>query len=116
MHWTLLIKSCPDAPGNPVLHALRFAACALADEVSISIFLLQEGLAATFVESPEGAPPPSTHHDLLDEIRELGGEIYALGLEWLEPRAEKKLAAGIHPANMATLIRTMKNSDQVISF
>ncbi len=115
MRWTLLIKSSPDAPGNPVLHALRFAACALADGVSISIFLLQEGLPAAYAEGLEEAPHP-THCDLLDEIRELGGEMHALGLEWLDAGTEKKLSAGICPANMATLIRTVKDSAQVISF
>ncbi len=75
MHWTILIKSHPDASGNPVLQGLRMAAAALADGILVSLFLSEEAASlALQLENP--GDRQRVHHDLIAEIQELGAEIY----------------------------------------
>ena len=114
MHWTILIKSHPDAGGNPVLQGLRMAAAALADGIGVSIFLAEEAASlALYSESPEGRQ--HVHHDLIAEVQELGAEIHVLGLEWLHAAENRVLLPGIKVASMKTLVRQMKRSDQVVT-
>lgn len=114
MHWTILLKSDPEAKGNPVLHGLRMAASALADDVEISIFLSQEAISLAFQDEQAGAQL-KVQQDLLHELQELGARIYVVGLEWLHQTEKSLLNASIETASMKTLIRQMKISDQVIT-
>ncbi|MGC9127739.1 MAG: hypothetical protein ACP5D5_07060 [Acidithiobacillus sp.] len=116
MHWTLIIKSHPDADGNPVLQALRMAASALADEIGISIFLTQDALPLALADGEDRSPRHLIQRDLLAEIRELGGEIRAVGLEWLPRDAARQLLEGVVSAGMKELVRVSKMSDQVITY
>ncbi len=114
MHWTILLKSDPEAKGNPVLHGLRMAASALADDVEISIFLSQEAISLAFQDEQAGAKQ-KVQQDLLHELQELGARTYVVGLEWLHQTEKSLLNASIETASMKTLIRQMKISDQVIT-
>ena len=110
VHWTVLIRSAPGSEGAPVLHALRTAIAALADEIAVSVFFVEEAVSLLHQEASATHP---VHHDLLAEISELQGEIHAI----VAPgnRAGPFLP-GVKIGNMATLVRSMKASDQVISF
>jgi len=116
MHWTLIIKSHPDADGNPVLQALRMAASALADEIGISIFLTQDALSLALPSAEQSSPRRIIQRDLLAEIRELGGDIRAVGLEWLPGTSARQLLEGVVSAGMKELVRVSKMSDQVITY
>ncbi len=114
MHWTILIKSHPDAHGNPVLQGLRVAAAACADGVEISLFLAEEAaLLALHTEALNERQ--RVHHDLMAEIQELGVAIHVIGFEWLQEAKGQTLRPGIQIASMKTLVRQMKLSDQVIT-
>ncbi|MCY0871943.1 MAG: DsrE family protein [Acidithiobacillus caldus] len=116
MHWTFIIKSHPDADGNPVLQALRMAASALADEIGISIFLTQDALSLALADADDHTARHTIQRDLLAEIRELGGEIRAVGLEWLPQTPPRPLLGGVVSAGMKELVRISKMSDQVITY
>ncbi|OFC30590.1 hypothetical protein BAE29_08715 [Acidithiobacillus caldus] len=116
MHWTFTIKSHPDADGNPVLQALRMAASALADEIGISIFLTQDALSLALADADDHTARHTIQRDLLAEIRELGGEIRAVGLEWLPQTPPRPLLEGVVSAGMKELVRISKMSDQVITY
>ncbi|WP_308388126.1 DsrE family protein [Acidithiobacillus sp. AMEEHan] len=110
MQWTVLIRSAEGSASNPVLHALRTAIAALADDIQVKVFFLEAALA---VLRSEALASHAVYHDLLEEIRELGGEIHAIALP-TDPDAP--FLPGVKIGNMATLVRSMKSSDQVISF
>ncbi|MEB8476078.1 MAG: hypothetical protein ACYCY2_05765 [Acidithiobacillus ferriphilus] len=114
MHWTILIRSHPDAGGNPVLQGLRMAAAAVADEIVVSVFLA-EGAASLALHSEDLGARRRVHHDLIAEVQELGAEIHVIGLEWLHTVENRVLIPGIKVASMKTLVRQMKFSDQVIT-
>ncbi|WP_414039718.1 DsrE family protein [Acidithiobacillus sp. M4-SHS-6] len=114
MHWTILLKSDPEAKGNPILHGLRIAASALADDVKISIFLTQEAISLAFRDEQAGAKQKA-QQDLLHELQELGARTYVVGLEWLHQAEKSLLNTHIEAASMKTLVRQMKISDQVIT-
>ncbi|WP_232821335.1 hypothetical protein [Acidithiobacillus ferrivorans] len=114
MHWTILIRSHPDASGNPVLQGLRMAAAAVADEIVVSVFLA-EGAASLALHSENPGARWRVHHDLIAEVQELGAEMHAIGLEWLHTTENRALIPGIKMASMKTLVRQMKLSDQVIT-
>ena len=114
MHWTILIKSHPDASGNPVLQGLRMAAAALADGIGVSIFLAEEA-ASLALHSENLGERQRVHHDLIAEVQELGAEIHVIGLEWLHAAENRTLMPGIKVASMKTLVRQMKRSDQVVT-
>ncbi len=114
MHWTILLKSSPEAKGNPVLQGLRMAASALADDVEVSIFLSEEAIALAFQDEVVGERQ-RVHQDLLHEIHELGAHIHVIGMEWLHQSEKLLIKPEIELANMKTLIRQMKTSDQVIT-
>ncbi|BBF64093.1 hypothetical protein AFERRID_03110 [Acidithiobacillus ferridurans] len=114
MHWTILIKSHPDASGNPVLQGLRMAAAALADGIPVSLFLSEEAASlALHIENP--GDRQKVHHDLIAEIQELGAEIYVIGLDWMHAVGSLTLIPGIKVASMKTLVRQMRLSDQVVA-
>lgn len=110
MHWTVLIRAAAGSEGAPVLHALRTAIAALADDIEVKVFFLEEAVAVLRKEACISHP---AHHDLLEEIKELGGELHAVALpsDNTDP-----FLPGVKIGNMATLVRSMKTSDQVISF
>lgn len=114
MHWTILLKSHPEAQGNPVLQGLRLAAAALADGVEISIFLSEQAMALAFQEDSP-TEKQHAHHDLLHEIHEMGARIHVVGMEWLHQSEQRLLNPCVEVASMKTLVRQMKNSDQVIT-
>ncbi|MCK9188621.1 DsrE family protein [Acidithiobacillus sp.] len=114
MHWTILIKSHPDAGGNSVLQGLRMAAAALADDIDVSIFLAEEA-ASLALHSENLGGRQRVHHDLIAEVQELGAEIHVIGLEWLHLAKNRTLIPGIKVASMKTLVRQMKRSDQVVT-
>ncbi|MBU2811490.1 DsrE family protein [Acidithiobacillus thiooxidans] len=114
MHWTILLKSDPEAKGNPVLHGLRMAASAVADGVEVSVFLAQEACPLAFLDEQTGAKQ-LVHQDLIHELQELGAKIYVVGLEWLHQSEKSLLNSSIEVASMKTLVRQMKISDQVIT-
>ncbi|UTV81735.1 DsrE family protein [Acidithiobacillus sp. YTS05] len=110
MQWTVLIRSVAGSESNPVLHALRTAIAALADDIQVKVFFLE---AAVEVLRSGAQTAHAVHHDLLAEIRELGGEIHVIVLP---NDAGDPFLPGVKIGNMATLVRSMKSSDQVISF
>ncbi|WP_312261478.1 DsrE family protein [Candidatus Igneacidithiobacillus taiwanensis] len=110
IHWTVMIRSAPGSEGAPVLHALRTAIAALADEIAVSVFFVEEAVAVLRQEASVTHP---VHQDLLAEIRELQGEILAIVQPGSNPGP---FLPGVKIGNMATLVRSMKASDQVISF
>lgn len=114
MHWTILIKSHPDASGNPVLQGLRMAAAALADGIGVSIFLAEEA-ASLALHSENLGEKQRVHHDLIAEVQELNAEIHVIGLEWLHAAENRTLIPGIKVASMKTLVRQMKRSEQVVT-
>jgi len=111
-HWTVLVRSAIGGDGRPVLHALRTALGALAEDIQISLFFLEDGLPV--LRSPS-LPEFRGYHDLLEEIQELGGRLHAI--DWnLDKENPYTLLPGIEVSTMAKLIRSIKESDQVISF
>ncbi len=110
IQWTVLVRSAPGSEGTPVLHALRTAIAALADDIKVNVFFLEEAVAVLREEVRTVHP---AHCDLLEEIKELGGQLHAVTLP--EDSASPFLP-GVKIGNMATLVRNMKASDQVISF
>ena len=110
MHWTVLIRAAAGSEGAPVLHALRTAIAALADDIEVEVFFLEEAVAVLRKEARVTHP---AHHDLLEEIKELGGGLHAIALP---NKSSSPFLPGVKIGNMATLIRSMKASDQVISF
>lgn len=114
MHWTILIKSHPEAPGNPVLNALRLAAAALADGVRVSLFLSEAAVELAWEEG--GADERRRiQRDLLAEILDLGAEIHTCGLSPTESKPVRALMPGIRASTMKTLVRLMQEADQVIT-
>lgn len=114
MHWTILIKSHPDAPGNPVLNALRLAAAALADGIRVSLFL-SEAAAELAWQDGNGNERRRVQRDLLAEILDLGAEVHACSLSLTESKPVRVLMPGIRASTMKMLVRLMQEADQVIT-
>jgi len=114
MHWTILIKSHPDAPGNPVLNALRLAAAALADGIRVSLFLSEAAIELAWAEG-SADERRRVQRDLLAEILDLGAEIHTCGLSLTESKPVRTLMPGIRGSTMKTLVRLMQEADQVIT-
>lgn len=114
MHWTILIKSHPEAPGNPVLNALRLAAAALADGIRVSLFLSETATELAWAEGDTNERR-RVQRDLLAEILDLGAEIHTCGLSLTESKPVQPLMPGIRASTMKTLVRLMQEADQVIT-
>lgn len=115
MHWTILIKSHPEAPGNPVLNALRLAAAALADGIRVSLFLSEAAIELAWAEGGDANERRRVQRDLLAEILDLGAEIHTCGLSLTESKPVRPLMPGIRASTMRTLVRLMQEADQVIT-
>lgn len=113
---TLVIQNAPYQPDNKAWHALRFAGAALAEDMTVRVHLLDNGVQVgrRGHQVPEGAADLEA---LLGELMECGLEVRACGMAVDGCGiAEDELIDGIERSSMKALAAWVRDSDQVMTF
>ena len=113
---TIIIQNAPYKDDNKAWHALRFAGAALAEDMTVQVHLLDDGvyLGRKAHQVPEDKV---NLEELLSELIECGLEVRACGMAvdgW--GIAEDELIDGIEKGSMKALAGWVKNSDHVMTF
>ena len=113
---TIVIQNSPYRENNKAWHALRFAGAALAEDMSVRVHLLDDGVEVGrhSHQVPEGAV---NLEELLGELIDCGLEVSACGMS-LDDCAidEAAMLSDIERGSMKALANWVKNSDKVIVF
>lgn len=113
---TIIIQEPPYTENNRAWHALRFAGAALAEDMTVRVFLLERGVELGHKEQkpPEGK---ENLEQLFSELIECGLEVMACGMCMntccLE---ESDMIKGIYQGSMKSLAGWVKASDHVLNF
>lgn len=113
---TIVIQNAPYQSDNKAWHALRFAGAALAEDMTVRVHLLDEGVKVGLRQHnvPDGKV---NLEELLTELMECGLEVRACGMAVDECGVgEDELIAGIEKGSMKALASWVKSSDHVITF
>lgn len=113
---TIVIQNRPYQESNKAWHALRFAGAALAEDLTVRVHLLDDGVEVGRKGHvvPEGAADLEA---LLAELIECGLEVRACGMA-LDGCAidESAMLPGIERGSMKALAAWVKESDHVMVF
>lgn len=113
---TIIIQNAPYQSDNKAWHALRFAGAALAEDMTVNVHLLDEGVRVGECDQtvPEGAV---NLEQLLAELMECGLSVRACGMALdgcgYQP---EHLIPGIERGSMKALASWVKDSDTVLTF
>jgi len=113
---TIIIQNAPYQKDNKAWHALRFAGAALAEDMTVRVHLLDEGIhvGRKGHKASEGAV---NLEELLSELIECGLEVRACGMAVDDCGIkEADLIPGIEKGSMKALAGWVKTSDQVVTF
>ncbi len=113
---TIIIQNAPYLPDNKAWHALRFAGAALADDMTVRVHLLDEGVRIGQRDQPVPAGMVNLEK-LLAELIECGLSVRACGMA-LDGCGfqEGQLITGIERGSMKALASWVKESDIVLTF
>jgi sulfur relay (sulfurtransferase) complex TusBCD TusD component (DsrE family) len=113
---TIIIQNAPYQPDNKAWHALRFAGAALAEDLTVRVHLLDNGVQVgrRGHAVPDGA---ADLEKLLAELITCGLEARACGMA-LDGCgiAEGELISGIEKGSMKALAAWVRESDTVLTF
>jgi len=113
---TIIIQNAPYRSDNKAWHALRFAGAALAEDMSVRVHLLDDGVRVgrRGQSVPDGAV---NLEQLLAELIECGLSVRACGMALdgcgFQP---DDLISGIERGSMKALASWIKDSDTVLTF
>ena len=113
---TIVIQNSPYRENHKAWHALRFAGAALAEDMSVRVHLLDDGVevGCHSHQVPEGAV---NLEELLSELMECGLEVSACGMALNDCAIDKSaMLPGIECGSMKALANWVKNSDHVMVF
>jgi tRNA 2-thiouridine synthesizing protein D len=113
---TIVIQNSPYRENNKAWHALRFAGAALAEDMSVRVHLLDDGVEVGRHGQlvPEGAV---NLEELLRELMECGLEVSACGMALNDCAIdESAMLPGIECGSMKALANWVKGSDHVMVF
>lgn len=113
---TIVIQNAPYQSDNKAWHALRFAGAALAEDMTVQVHLLDDGVRVGRCDHtvPEGAV---NLEELLGELIECGLAVRACGMAVDDCGiSEDQLIAGIEKGSMKSLAGWVKASDHVMTF
>lgn len=113
---TIIIQNAPYESDNKAWHALRFAGASLAENMTVHVHLLDQGVVVG--RKVHQAPDDAVNlEELLVEPIECGLEVRACGMA-VDDRGidEEQLIDGIEKGSMKSLAGWVKNSDHVIAF
>lgn len=113
---TIIIQHAPYGPDNKAWHALRFAGAALAEDMTVRVHLLDEGVRVGERNQvvPDGAV--NLEH-LLAELLECGLSVRACGMALDNCGfVPAQLMTGIERGSMKALAAWVKDSDTVMTF
>lgn len=113
---TIVIQNAPYQSDNKAWHALRFAGAALADDMTVQVHLLDDGVEV----GRKGQLPPEGKvnlENLLTELMECGLTVRACGMALNDCAIdEASMISGIEAGSMKALAAWVKASDQVLVF
>ncbi len=113
---TLIIQNAPYRVDNKAWHALRFAGAALAEDMTVRVHLLDDGVnvGRRGHAVPEGA---ADLEKLLTELMEFGLQVRACGmaLDGCGIVADRMIP-GVERGSMKALAQWVKDSDMVLTF
>lgn len=113
---TIIIQNAPYMDDNKAWHALRFAGAALAEDMTVRIHLLDEGVKLG-IKGHEVADGKANLEELFSELIECGLEVYACGMAVDDCGiTEEKFIKGIKKGSMKALAAWVKSSDHVMTF
>ncbi len=113
---TVVIQNSPYREDNKAWHALRFAGAALAEDMTVRVHLLDDGveLGRHSHQVPDGAVDLEA---LLSELIECGLEVRACGMALNDCDIdESAMLPGIERGSMKALAGWVKDSDHVMVF
>ncbi len=113
---TIIIQNPPYTDDNKAWHALRLAGAAMAEDMNVRVFLLEQGVE---VARQGRTPPEGKDHleELLAELVDVGLEVQGCGLclkSCCLP--EEELIGGVTRGSMKSLAGWIKTSDHVVTF
>lgn len=113
---TIVIQNAPYKENNKAWHALRFAGAALAEDMSVRVHLLDDGVEVG--RHGQQAPEGAVHLEkLLGEFMECGLEVSACGMALNDCAIDESvMLPGIECGSMKALAGWVKNSDHVMVF
>jgi len=113
---TIVIQNAPYRENNKAWHALRFAGAAMAEDMSVRVHLLDDGVEV----GRKGQTVPDGAVDLealLGELMECGLLVSACGMALNDCALdESSMLPGIECGSMKALANWVKNSDHVMVF
>lgn len=113
---TIVIQNAPYQPDNKAWHALRFSGAALANDMTVRVHLLDDGVEVgrRGHQVPEGSV---NLEELLSELIECGLEVRACGMSLGDCAIdESALINGIEKGSMKSLADWVKDSEHVMTF
>jgi len=113
---TIVIQNSPYKGNNKAWHALRFAGAALAEDMTVRVHLLDDGVEVGRhgQRVPEGAVNLEV---LLGELMECGLQVSACGMALKDCAIdESAMMPGIECGSMKALANWVKESDHVMVF
>jgi tRNA 2-thiouridine synthesizing protein D len=113
---TVVIQNAPYQSDNKAWHALRFAGAALAEDMTVQLHLLDDGVEVGRRNHnvPEGA---ANLEELLGELMECGLQVRASGMALDDCGIDEgAMLTGIERGSMKLLASWVKESDQVLTF
>ncbi len=113
---TIVIQNSPYKENNKAWHALRFAGAALAEDMSVRVHLLDDGVEVGCHghQVPEGAV---NLEELLGELIECGLEVSACGMALNDCAIDASaMLSGIECGSMKALASWVKESNHVMVF
>jgi sulfur relay (sulfurtransferase) complex TusBCD TusD component (DsrE family) len=113
---TIVIQNAPYRENNKAWHALRFAGAALAEDMTVRVHLLDDGIEVGrhSQQVPDGAVDLGM---LLGELMECGLKVSACGMALKDCALdESSMLPGIECGSMKALANWVKESDHVMVF
>ncbi len=113
---TIVLQEAPYLEGNKAWHALRLAGAAMAEDMTVRLFLLEKGVEV----ARRGHVPPegiTNLESLLNELIECGLEVEGCGMclkNCCLP--EESLIPGVRRGSMRSLANWIKTSGNVLTF
>lgn len=113
---TVVIQNAPYQPDNKAWHALRFCGAALAEDMTVQVHLLDDGVQVGRKNQvvPEGKV---SLEKLLAELMECGLKVRACGMALNDCAIDESvMIPGIERGSMKALAAWVKASDHVMVF
>lgn len=108
----IILHAAPDAPDNRALTAIRLAGALLADDKTVTLFLVEDGARLADPKLAEDNPCRALFYELLDvglKVQVCGATLRKLSWD------EGYLLPGVNKSSMKALSALMTEADEIVN-